>query len=344
MAVLDAMLDWKEYTALSSHAKEELTKEIGRANGMEWKRMRSFSRWGQELETAIYQADGASFVFVPGKEVMLGWRGLPDGKSEEEKEFLDALSEDVEEYWQEQFEPGEIIGLLTSLPRRVVIPPMLVERSPRPFEDGQPVSLEDLELSESWRQSVEQFRSESRSRCLVLDTFQTGNPKLRLTKEKNGGILAEIIVPATVENLQKRLESEGYSLPDGDMWEYLSGGENGALFAWGDRLPKRDELGWRGKPNSFGIHIGYDSEGYHREIVKDCPWPFRGGDGGEIACYGPMQILGEFVGSPHFVGWYGREWDEDAMEEIEMMLGDGLNSTYDHYRRIRLLKQSEKSF
>ena len=114
MAVLDAMLDWKEYTALSSHAKEELTREIGRENGMEWKRMRSFSRWGQELETAIYQADGASFVFVPGKEVMLGWRGLPEGKGEEEKEFLDALSEDVEEYWGGQFEPGEIIGLLPS--------------------------------------------------------------------------------------------------------------------------------------------------------------------------------------------------------------------------------------
>lgn len=337
MAVIDSRLNWQEYAALSAKAKEDLTKKIGRETGMEWKRMRSFSRWGQELETAVYQADGAAFVFVPGKETTLGWHGLPEGKSEEVKEFLEAISEEVQEYWQGQFEPEEIIGLLTSPLRRVVIPPMLVERSPRPFEDGQPVSLGELELSDSWHQAVERFRSDSRSRCLVLDSFQIGNPKLRLTKEKSGGILAEVIEPATVENLQKRLKSKGFSLPDVDTWEYLSGGENSALFAWGDRLPEKNELGWGGKPNGFGLHIGYDAEGYHREIIKDCPWPFRGGDGGEITCYGRMRILDKLVGSPHFVGWYGREWTEDVMEEIEMMLGEGLSSSYDYYRRIRLL-------
>ncbi|MEY8238410.1 hypothetical protein AALA36_22435 [Lachnospiraceae bacterium 66-29] len=336
MAILDAIPDWQEYAALSTSAREKLTKEIGRETGMKWRRMKSFSRWGQKLKTAVYQAADASFVFIPGREVTLGWRGLPEGKNDEEKEFLKALSEDVQEYWNGQFEPEKIIGLLTTPMRTVSIPPMLVEQRPRPFEDGQPVSLNELELSDSCRQAIEQFQSGSQ-RCLVLDTFQPGNPKLRLTRKENGDILAEIVIPATVENLQKQLESEGFSLPDGDIWEYLSGGENGALFAWGNRLPREDELGWSGKPNGFGLHIGYDSEGYHMEIIKDSLWPFRGGDGGEIACYGDMQVLNELVGSPHFVSWYGHEWTEDVMEEIGMLLEEGLDGFYDYYRRIRLL-------
>lgn len=336
MAVLDAIPDWQEYAALSTSARQKLTKEIGRETGMEWRGMKSFSRWGQKLTTAVYQAAGATFVFVPGREVTLGWRGLPEGKNGEEKEFLKALSEDVQEYWYGQFETEKIIDLLTTPVRTVSIPPMLVEQIPRPFEDNYPISLNELEQNDSWRQALEEFQSSS-TKCFVLDTFEPGNTKLRLTREENGDILTEIIVPGTVENLQKRLESEGFTLPDGDMWEYLSGGENGALFAWGNRLPRENELNWNGKPNGLGLYIGYDSEGYHMEIIKDSPWPFRGGDGGEIACNGDLRILNELVGSPHFVSWYGHEWTKDVLEEFEMILEEGLDSDFDYYRRIRLL-------
>lgn len=75
MAILDAIPDWQEYAALSTSAREKLTKEIGRETGMKWRRMKSFSRWGQKLKTAVYQAADASFVFIPGREVTLGWRG-----------------------------------------------------------------------------------------------------------------------------------------------------------------------------------------------------------------------------------------------------------------------------
>ena len=59
-------------------------------------------------------------------------------------------------------------------------------------------------------------------------------------------------------------------------------------------------------------------------MIRDCPWPFRGGDGGELACYGTLPALGPVVGSAHFLGWFGSSWDENR-ESIEMLLMDGLD-------------------
>lgn len=62
----------------------------------------------------------------------------------------------------------------------------------------------------------------------------------------------------------------------------------------------------------------------------------RGGDGGELACYGTLPALGPVVGSAHFLGWFGSSWDENR-ESIEMLLMDGLDGEYDFFRRILLL-------
>ena len=176
-----------------------------------------------------------------------------------------------------------------------------------------------------------QLQSNPRSRCMIFDSFEPGNPKLRLTRLKSGEIQAEILRPESPAELRRRLEQEGFTLPDGDLWEYLCGGENGALFPWGDRLPEPEELSWR--ENGFGLRIGYDHEGYRREVIRDCPWPFRGGDGGELACYGTLPALGPVVGSAHFLGWFGSSWDEHRAS-TEMQLMDGLDGEYDLFRRI----------
>ena len=114
-----------------------------------------------------------------------------------------------------------------------------------------------------------QLQSNPWSRCMIFDSFEPGNPKLRLTRLKSGEIQAEILRPESPAELRRRLEQEGFTLPDGDLWEYLCGGENGALFPWGDRLPEPKELSWR--ENGFGLRIGYDHEGYRREVIRDCP-------------------------------------------------------------------------
>lgn len=191
--------DWEEYKAMSREEKIALAKAIGAETGMDYKGIVRYSRWGMELETALYQKEGAEFVFLPGKRTELGWNGLPE--QPEESGFLAALEQDILEYW-------------------------------------------------------------------------------------------------------------------------------------GDRLPEPKELSWR--ENGFGLRIGYDHEGYRREVIRDCPWPFRGGDGGELACYGTLPALGPVVGSAHFLGWFGSSWDENR-ESIEMLLMDGLDGEYDFFRRILLL-------
>lgn len=40
-----------------------------------------------------------------------------------------------------------------------------------------------------------QLQSNPRSRCMIFDSFEPGNPKLRLTRLKSGEIQAEILRP-----------------------------------------------------------------------------------------------------------------------------------------------------
>lgn len=333
---MERIPNWQTYSTMSSREKASLAEEISALTGMRWKGMAQFSRWGIELETSLFQQDGAEFVFLPGKDTELGWSGLPNGSDEKEKQFLAALEEDVKEYWNGQYQPAEILSLLTSPRRKVYLPPMLVERVPHAFDNSREISLDDLAQTEDGKKAIGQFQSNSRSRCMIFDSFEPGNPKLKLTRTKSGGISAEILQPASRDDLQKHLEESNFTLPDGDIWEYLCGGENGALFPWGNRLPDARELSWAGSKNGYGLTIGYDQNGYHREVIKNCTWPFRGGDGGELACYGRLPALEPLVGSAHFLGWYGRKCDE-CKEEIEMVLADGLCGEYDYYRRIRLL-------
>lgn len=322
--------DWEEYKAMSREEKAALAKAIGAETGMDYKGIVRYSRWGTELETALYQKEGAEFVFLPGKRTELGWNGLPE--QPEESGFLAALEQDILEYWGGQYQPEEILRLLTAPRRTVTIPPLLAERIPRSCENSSVIPLD--ELSEAGQKAAAQLQSNPRSRCMIFDSFEPGNPKLRLTRLKSGEIQAEILRPESPAELRRRLEQEGFTLPDGDLWEYLCGGENGALFPWGNRLPEPEELSWR--ENGFGLRIGYDHEGYRREVIRDCPWPFRGGDGGELACYGTLPALGPVVGSAHFLGWFGSSWDENR-ESIEMLLMDGLDGEYDFFRRILLL-------
>lgn len=321
--------DRAAYSALGTEEKEALLRRLAGEVGAKWKGMAAFSRWGQSTETGLFDWKGHRFVFVPGGPVTLGWEDFTD--TPEAAAFHRALDEDVREYWGGQYTAREIIGLLTSQVREAVLPPMLVEQAAGDFEDSQPVQWEDLTLSEGWQKAVDDFRGSGRGRFLELDTFQPGNPKLRVTRNKDGSLSPEIILPATAEDLQKRLEGEGFSLPTADQWEYFCGGGCRTLFPWGDSLSgcggrERDR-----KPNFFGLTIAY--EPYKREVVRESPWPFRGGDGGEMECYGTLNVLNDFVCSPYFVGWYGREWTE----EMEELLADGLSGRYDCYRRVLVL-------
>ena len=312
------------FNGLSSEEKRDITREIATMTGARWKGMARFERWGHGIETALYDLKGASFVFVPGDTVTLGWDGFPAEGGEELEALKAALDKDVAEFWGGEYETEEILRKLTTPVRQAVIPPMLVERETRPFEDGRPITLEEAGLTEKGQKTLEDFLTNGRSKVLEMDTFEPGNPKLRFTKQKGGTFLVELIVPATAEELQARLERDGFTLPDADQWEYLCGGGCRGLFAWGDALPPKGQR----FPNFFGLTIADDN--WRREVIRSDGWWFRGGDGGEIDSYGTLRVLNELVGSPHFGGWYGPE-HRDEMEEMKL---EGLSGDFDNYRRI----------
>lgn len=192
------------YNALSSKEKQELTQKIALCTGAAWKKMQTFSLWGQSLETAIYTLKDRNFVFIPGDTVTLGWNGFSDTTHPDFPKFKAALDEDILQYWGGQFQTEEILKHLTTPLRQAVIPPMLVEQEPINFTCSQPVNFEELTLSEQYQQSIEDWKANPRSHQITFDTFQLGNPKLRLTKKKEGSIFAEILIPATVDDLQKQ--------------------------------------------------------------------------------------------------------------------------------------------
>lgn len=191
--------DWEEYKAMSREEKAALAKAIGTETGMDYKGIVCYSRWGTELETALYQKEGAEFVFLPGKRTELGWNGLPE--QPEESGFLAALEQDILEYWGGQYQPEEILRLLTTPRRAVTIPPLLAERIPRSCENSSVIPLD--KLSEAGQRAAAQLQSNPRSRCMIFDSFEPGNPKLRLTRLKSGEIQAEILRPESPAELRR---------------------------------------------------------------------------------------------------------------------------------------------
>ncbi len=201
--------DWEEYKAMPREEKTALAKTIGAGTGMDYKGIVRYSRWGTELETALYQKEGAEFVFLPGKRTELGWNGLPE--QPEESGFLAALEQDILEYWGGQYQPEEILRLLTTPRRAVTIPPLLAERIPRSCENSSVIPLD--ELSEAGQRAAAQLQNNPRNSCMIFDSFEPGNPKLRLTRLKSGEIQAEILRPESPAELRRRLEQEGFTLP-----------------------------------------------------------------------------------------------------------------------------------
>lgn len=89
--------DWEEYRAMSREEKAALAKAIGTETGMDYKGIVRYSRWGTELETALYQREGAEFVLLPWASGP-NWAGNGLPEQPEESGFLAALEQDILEY------------------------------------------------------------------------------------------------------------------------------------------------------------------------------------------------------------------------------------------------------
>ncbi|SFB52079.1 Sulfatase-modifying factor enzyme 1 [Cohnella sp. OV330] len=311
------------YAKLPERERQALLVSLAeRHPGLELKRFARFDRFGRGTDTAIYSLDGSEFVFVPGDTVKLGWDSFADG-------FDEATKQDVDETLGEfDIEDGEAwIGSLMSPVRTVTVPPMLAERKLR--EVGWTKAPPgDAATAERWKAQIDIFENSSTSRLTI-------DKRLRLDRSEGATVLSTYAPVSYAEWLQS-LQTQGFSAPTEDEWEYLCGGGSRTLWRFGDsfdydmhlkhfQAPERKgepydlEL-----PNEFGLHIAYDP--YQYEVVDGACF-LKGGDGGSLICGGTGMAIGYLPTATYYRQSYmGEAAEADYKADIG---GD-----YTFYRRI----------
>lgn len=340
-----------EWQQLVEKERRDLLKQIGQHYGMKLKKYVHFSRYGQELDTAVYLYQDSEFVFVPGDTVTLGYdyteikfdiqskaalyeevdciEGLIDEEffgEESEEEELERYVQKAEAFGiQEQLRDNYLKVSFTPV-RQAEIGPMLVERRVSdPF--WKPISLKDPLITEKFDKELKEFKEGS-------SRMYTYVGSIRFIREDNqeDNIKAERCELISREELIKQLEDKNFSLPTEDEWEYLCGGGCRTLFPWGESFYNElmaDEKGIKNleKPNFFGLLIAYDS--YQQEILLDKG--FKGGDGG-VSCCGGWPAMACLTASPYFT-------PEFMLEEGEE---DSFMEDYNFIRRIIRIEEEDK--
>lgn len=326
-----------EWQQLLEKERRSLLRQIGERYGMELKKYAHFSRYGQELDTAVYLYGDSEFVFVPGDTVTLGYDYTAvkfDTKSKAalyqevdcmenliDEEFFGDESEYEEEGLEQYIQKAEAFGVGEQLKdnylkvsftpvRQAEIGPMLVERDiSDPF--WKPVSLNDPFVTEQFAKELKVFQKGT-------SRIHTYASTIRFIREDNkeNNIRAERCELMGREELIKRLEDKNFSLPTEDEWEYLCGGGCRTLFPWGESFYNELMANKNGvqnleKPNFFGLSIAYDS--YQQEVLLDKG--LKGGDGG-VSCCGGWPAMSCLTASPYFTpDFMAEEGEEDSLME-----------------------------
>lgn len=323
-----------EWRQLLEKERKDLLKQIGNHYGMELKKYAHFSRYGQELDTAVYLYQNSEFVFVPGDTVTLGYDYTAvkfDVQSKaalyEEVDCIEGLIDeeffgDESEYEEEELEryvqKAEAFGIWEKLRddylkvsftpvRQAEIGPMLVERRVSdPF--WKPVSLEDPLITQKFAKELKEFKKGT-------SRMHTYVGMVRFLREADE-VKAERCDLIGRKELIKQLEDMKFSLPTEDEWEYLCGGGCRTLFPWGESFfheLMENKKGMRSleKPNFFGLLIAYDS--YQQEVLLDKG--LKGGDGG-VSCCGGWPAMSCLTASPYFTpDFMVEEGEEDSLME-----------------------------
>lgn len=302
------------FNQLSQEEKQTLMQRLAERYDLKFLRLQTFTRWGQQGTTGIFQRDGREFVFVPGDTVTLGWKQFAVGLNQAGQEELDCFFEEMEyagsteDFLQKGMAPV----------RQVAIGPMLVGRKLEEI-GWEPAELDDSRLRPDWMESFREFAATGRDSLTLV-----GHARF---ERKEDGWQAWLSHPVTYSHLQERLQQQGFSLPTADEWAYLCGGGCRTLFPWGDELDDAMHLHHFEKrgddrpydlevPNFFGLFIAYDP--YMREVVKADALTTCGGDGGCNICGGMGPLLGYLPCSPHY--------------KPEMQEDEALNNDYDFCR------------
>ncbi|WP_339305694.1 hypothetical protein NST33_26910 [Paenibacillus sp. FSL L8-0435] len=303
------------WQALNAQDKEASMRKLVRQlpDGMVYKGLETFERFGQRMETGVFTEEGLRFLFVPGDRVTLGWDRWQHGMNEETSADL---HETVSEYGVEDVD--SFLASQMSPVRTVNIAPMLVE--------CELISLGWIEVSEEeahaqedpdFPSALEQFKQ---SEIREYELHQ----QFRLIRQSENEVrILWFNEGIELEDVVREEAAAGFGLLTEDEWEYIYGGGCRTLFPWGDSfdytmrlkhfgsLEGVDEIvggsaemaSSRGEekddrpydlemPNFFGVQFAGDPYKYELTLDSGGDVMPKGGDGGSLICGGTGQLVG----------------------------------------------------
>jgi hypothetical protein len=276
-------------------------------SGFVFQAIRRFQLGEWHYDVALYQNGGATFAFIPGGVVSLGYdANRPWEPNREEMESWRSTSE--------EYGIGKTlrayIAEVTLRVRRAELSPMLIETVAGEL-GWEPIGVDDPEVRDILREHGVRARVE----------VHRENVSVRVRRGGAGEVIAERALARTHAEVSSQLAETGFRFPTSDEWEYACGGDSETLFRWGDHVPcdryptdiSPAEAAWRtqwaqsaGKlepptagfapdweshrqPNAFGLMIASDP--YKNELVAELGIT-RGGDGGCNICGGTGFFMG----------------------------------------------------
>ncbi|WP_336764815.1 hypothetical protein [Paenibacillus sp. USHLN196] len=328
------------WQALNTQEKEALMRKLVHQlpDGMAYKGLETFERFGQRMVTGVFTQEGLRFVFVPGDQVTLGWDHWQHGMNEETStDLLETVSEygveDVDSFLASQMSPV----------REVSIAPMLVE--------CELISLGWIEVSKE-----EAFAQENPDFPSALEQFKQSeireyelHQQFRLVRQSEDEVqILWFNEGIELEDVVTEEAAAGFGLLTEDEWEYIYGGGCRTLFPWGDSFDYTMRLKHFGSlegvdenvdestelhpslfekddrpydlelPNFFGVQFVGDPYKYELTLDSTGDVMPKGGDGGSLICGGTGPLVGFLPAAAVYyrdVNASGLDW-EDLMDAM----------------------------
>ena len=279
---------------------------------------------------ALFRRDGDLYALVPGGDaVQVGYDG---GRFVPSPEQQASYAGSYEEFGASGGDglPADIreaVDAMTSPPRTVEIPPLLVAVEAReagltPVAPDHPLIAEALDGTPPPSPAAAQPRE-------VEVTWPPGKHPARRARAVVGpdGTVTEAWLMFSLADDLERMTAQGMRLLTPDEWEHACGAGASTLFRWGDDCPTdrypgpamredgtvEPDHGPHLDPNAFGLKIAQQPT--HPERTAD-PDVLCGGDGGAMACGGVGFFLGWLPLATAFRDPFASAWSADETGDV----------------------------
>lgn len=274
MNIID-QLDWSYWKRLNEKEKRTLFSQVlmyfvnplMRLTDVE---IKEFELYGIKCQTFELLIDDEPFVFVPGnKDAILGWNlgakglSLLETAPKKDAQVLPLRNEKIDLF--NTHELADYINQHTSELRKVVIPPMLVQKFALPAGTNY-LGIYDS-VTGNFHGAADQFaKYEAEIKSALFpqltpeESLNWSFPQQELKKDR----WYIEMVPTTdnyyvfshqeqsYTSLRKSIRKKNFDLLTEDQWEYVNGAGSRRLFRWGNELNTEDP--YRGKQLKVMMH------------------------------------------------------------------------------------------